>query len=129
VVHYEPEVKAEHIYAIPLAADGETVNDHFGHALAFALIRVNTADGRVLGQETIANDDAGSGHRQGIKTAEMLMAHNIDVVLASEDLSSSGPGYAFANAGVAMRRTEAKTLKQVIEALPNAARLHSNSEV
>ncbi|MDD3932667.1 MAG: hypothetical protein PHP55_02305 [Methanoculleus sp.] len=51
---------------------------------------------------------------EGGQVAEMLLAHEIDVILVRHSLSGRAAGYALEAAGVEMRMTSAATLAEVI---------------
>jgi predicted Fe-Mo cluster-binding NifX family protein len=53
--------------------------------------------------------------RKGGQVAEMLLAHEIDVVFVHHSLSGRAAGYALEAAGVEMRATSAATLAEVID--------------
>jgi cation diffusion facilitator family transporter len=126
VIHYEPVVRTELRYAIPLEDNLLAISTHFGEANYFALITVKLYGSQLLNQEIVGNPHALLEKGKGIKTAELLLNHKVDVVLTREDLTGKGPGYAFANAGVETKCTEAKTLKDALQTL-DAQRINSES--
>jgi cation diffusion facilitator family transporter len=116
LIHYEPQVHTHRRYAVPLADMLGAISDHFGEAPYFALVTVRAADGQIERQEVLANPHQHDDKGKGIHVAEWLMGLQVDTVLPREDLTGKGPGYAFADAGVEVRRTEAATLAQAVSA-------------
>jgi len=114
LIHAEPLARTYRRYAVPLADAGETVSQHFGEAPYFALVKVRLADGAIEEQHILANPHPGEPKAKGIRVAEWLVAQKADVVLVKEDLSGKGPAYAFGDAGVEMRQTEARSLSQAL---------------
>jgi predicted Fe-Mo cluster-binding NifX family protein len=116
LIHYEPQTHTHWRYAAPLADMQGAIGDHFGEALYFALVTVRAADGQIERQEVLANPHQHDEKGRGIHVATWLVGMHVDIVLVREDLTGKGPGYAFADAGVEVRRTEAATLAQALSA-------------
>jgi cation diffusion facilitator family transporter len=114
LIHAEPVQRTHWRYALPLADPEGTVSEHFGDAPYFALIRVRQADRLVQEQQIVANPFLQEEKAKGIRVAEWLVAHKADVVLLRESLSGKGPIYAFGDAGIQVRATEASTLAEAI---------------
>jgi predicted Fe-Mo cluster-binding NifX family protein len=114
LLHYEPQVRTHRRYAVPLADSDGAVSQHFGEAPYFALVTVRSADGRVERQEVLANPHRDVEKAKGIRVAEWLVTLKADVVLIRENLHGKGPEYVFADAGVAIRGTEAATLAEAV---------------
>jgi cation diffusion facilitator family transporter len=114
LIHYEPWAKTEIRYAVPLADSGGTISHHFGEAPYFALIDIKAPTRELLRQELVANPYHSLDKGRGIKTAELLLGHKVDVVLARESLVGKGPGYVFADAGVGTAQIEAETLDKIL---------------
>jgi cation diffusion facilitator family transporter len=114
LIHYEPWTKTEIRYAVPLADSGGTISHHFGEAPYFALIEIKAPTRELLRQELVANPYHSLDKGRGIKTAELLLGHKVDVVLARESLVGKGPGYVFADAGVGTAQIEAETLDKIL---------------
>ncbi len=113
-IHYEPQVRNQLRYAVPLADPSGTVSPHFGEAPYFALVTVRTADGQVERQEVLPNPHANVEKAKGIRVGEWLVNLKADVVLLREDVHGKGPAYVFADAGVQTRLTETTTLVQAL---------------
>jgi len=114
LIHAEPLARTHLRYAVPLADPGGTISEHFGEAPYFALVTVRLADGAIEEQRVLANPHGGEPKAKGIRVAEWLVAQKADVVLVKEDLRGKGPAYAFGDAGVEMRQTEAMTLAEAL---------------
>ncbi len=114
-IHYEPELRTQMRYAVPLADAGGAISEHLGDAPYFALVTVRCADHQVERQEILANPHAGMDKAKGIRVGEWLVSLKTDVVLLREDVHGRGPAYVFADAGVETRLTQATTLAQAVE--------------
>jgi len=113
-VHYEPRIRTQVQYAVPLADHAGVVSQHFGEAPLFALVTVRTADGQAERQELLANPHQDAEKAKGIRVAEWLVGLKADVVVLREDVRGKGPAYIFADAGVETLLTEATTLPEVL---------------
>ncbi len=113
-IHYEPRVRTQVRYAVPLADAGGTLSDHFGEAPYFALVTVRSADGQVERQEVLANPHVDVEKAKGIHVGEWLVGLKADVVVLREDVHGKGPAYVFADAGVETAVTGATTLAQAL---------------
>jgi cation diffusion facilitator family transporter len=116
LVHVEPAPSASIRYAVPLADAGGTVSLHFGDAPYFALVTIRRADGVIEAHEVIGNPWRSEERAKGIRVAEWLITHKIDVVLLKEDVRGRGPAYVLQDAGVEQRRTEATTVSEALAA-------------
>jgi predicted Fe-Mo cluster-binding NifX family protein len=116
LIHAEPQERTHLRYAIPLAGTKGAVSEHFGEAPYFALIIVRLADGRVEGQQILANPYQEEERAKGIRVAEWLVAQKVDIVLVKQSLQGKGPVYVFGDAGVEMREISAETLEDAIAA-------------
>ena len=114
LIHYEPEERVRLRYAVPLQDREGLIGDHFGEAPYFAIVDVDTREGRIERQEIVDNPFTDAEERKGVQVAEMLLAQKVDVVLLHHSLSGKGAGYAFEAAGVEMRMTTAATLAEAI---------------
>jgi predicted Fe-Mo cluster-binding NifX family protein len=102
-------------YAVPLANPDGILSEHFGEAPYFALVRVRLADRAVEEQQTLANPYQHEEKAKGIRAAEWLVEHKVDVVRLKQSLEGKGPVYVFGDAGVEMQETEATTLAEVLK--------------
>jgi len=115
LIHAEPEPRTHLRYAVPLAGSEDAISPHFGDAPFFALVTVRLADGVVENQEIVANPHLAEKKAKGIRVAEWLIGLETDVVLVKESLQGKGPVYAFGDAAVELRETDAETLREMIE--------------
>jgi cation diffusion facilitator family transporter len=116
LIHVEPVERTHLRYAAPLADPDGALSEHFGEAPYFALVTVRLAEGAVEEQQVVANPHLAQEKAKGIRVAEWLVAHKVDVVLVKESLRGKGPVYVFGDAGVEMRQTGAKMLAEALEA-------------
>jgi cation diffusion facilitator family transporter len=114
LIHYEPVARTHIRYALPLAEMAGALSEHFGEAPYFALATVRVADGVLERQEVQVNPFVDEPRAKGIRVAEWLVDHKVDVVLIKETLKGKGPEYVFGDAGVEMRVTEAATLDRAL---------------
>jgi predicted Fe-Mo cluster-binding NifX family protein len=116
IIHYEPVVRSQIIYAVPMRDLAGTVNEEFGTAPYFGLVTVRTSDKELEKIEVLANPHANLQKGRGIHVAEWLVTRNVDIVFVKEDLSDKGPSFVLSNAGVQFRKVSGKTLDEVLEA-------------
>lgn len=109
-IHYEPQIRTQVRYAIPLADPLGAVSQHFGEAPYFALVTVHTGNGKVERQELLSNPHANVEKAKGIRVAEWLVGLKADIVVLREEVHGKGPAYVFADAGVETRLTAATDL-------------------
>ena len=114
LIHYEPQMRTQLRYAVPLADTLGTASEHFGESPYFALVTVRLADGQIEHQEVLANPHQATEKAKGIRVAEWLVGLKADVALLREDVQGKGPAYVFADAGVETRLTQAATLAEAI---------------
>ncbi len=115
LIHAEPMARTHLRYAIPLADSGGRISEHFGEAPYYALVRLRLADAEIAERRILPNPHQDEREAKGIRVAEWLVGHNTDVVLVKEDLSRKGPAYAFGEAGIELRATEAATLMEALD--------------
>jgi cation diffusion facilitator family transporter len=117
LIHAEPQARTHLWYAVPQADTSGTVDDHFGEAPYFALLWIRLSDGEIVSQELLRNPYREVSKAKGLRVAEWLIEHKVDVVLLHEGLASKGPSYAFGEAGVELHQIEAATLADVVTTL------------
>ncbi|MEA3415011.1 MAG: cation diffusion facilitator family transporter [Thermodesulfobacteriota bacterium] len=115
VIHYEPQVHEHLRIAVPLADSMEQVSAHFGEAPYFAVVLLRLADGNIERQEVVTNPHTKVPKAKGIRVAEWLVEHKVDVVAVKEDLHKKGPAYVFADAGIELQVSTAGRLSEVID--------------
>ena len=117
LVHYEPETPMKLCYAIPVMTPNGEINQHFGEAPYFALVYIDTQKNRIIKQEIIENPHLDLEKGKGIKVAQFLLVHKVDVIVTQENLVGKGPGYVFTDAGIKTTQTEAQKLDAVVDQL------------
>ncbi len=115
VIHYEPQVREHLRIAVPLIDTAGHVSAHFGEAPYFAVLLLRLADGNIERQEVVTNPHTKVPKAKGIRVAEWLVGHKVDVVVVKEDLHKRGPAYVFADAGVELQVSAAGRLSEVID--------------
>ncbi len=115
LIHYEPRPRTHLRYAVALADLDGKVSHHFGESPYFALVDFNLKERQVEEQTIVANPFKDLEKGKGLKVAGLLLSKKPDVVVAGESLEGKGPGYALAEAGVETVRTEAGSLREVVE--------------
>jgi cation diffusion facilitator family transporter len=112
LIHYEPAHKKMLRYAVPLADLHGKISQHFGESPYFALVDIDIRTRELRKQEIIANPHKDLPKGKGLKVAEFLLGYKPDIVMAKENISKKGPGYALAEAGVIIIQTEASSLEE-----------------
>ncbi|MDL1968043.1 MAG: cation diffusion facilitator family transporter [Deltaproteobacteria bacterium] len=115
VIHYEPQVREHLRIAVPLVDTLGHVSAHFGEAPYFAMLLLHLSDGNIERQEIVTNPHAKVSKAKGIRVAEWLVEHKVDLVVVKEDLHKKGPTYVFADAGIELQVSMAGHLSEVIE--------------
>ena len=115
VIHYEPQVREYLRIAVPLADTAGHVSAHFGEAPYFAMLLLRLADGNIERQEVATNPHTKVPKAKGIRVAEWLVEHKVDMVVVKEDLHKKGPAYVFADAGIELQVSTAGRLSEVID--------------
>jgi predicted Fe-Mo cluster-binding NifX family protein len=115
VIHYEPQVREHLRIAVPLADTLGHVSAHFGEAPYFAMLLLRLADGNIEQQEVVTNPHTKVPKAKGIRVAEWLVEHKVDVVVVKEDLHKKGPAYVFADAGIELQVSAAGRLSEMID--------------
>jgi len=113
LIHYEPEAKTTLRYVIPVTNDKGDISSHFGESPHFVLIDIDTKNKREIKREVIDNPHE-MEKGKGIKVAQLLLGYKPDVIIARENLSGKGPGYAFNDAGVEIRQVESRNVDELL---------------
>jgi len=119
LIHYEPQTKTRQRYAVTLSNPEGQISEDFGKSHYFALFEIDSGQKAVITKEIIANPYLEADKGKGLKIAEFLLKYKPDIVIVRESLEGKGPGYAFNNAGVEIRQTEAMSLDQLLDQLIN----------
>jgi predicted Fe-Mo cluster-binding NifX family protein len=115
LIHAEPMERTHLRYALPLSDRDGALSEHFGEAPYFALVTVRLEDSEIEKQEIIGNPHLEEERGKGLRVAEWLVDHKVDVVLVTESLRGKGPVYVFRDAGVRMRETTAEGLWEALD--------------
>jgi predicted Fe-Mo cluster-binding NifX family protein len=114
MIHYEPEEKEYRRYAIPLSNREGDISEHFAKA-PFIALWDKRLDGTVSTPEVLENPFLNLEKGKGIKLAELLVEHGIDILYSKEDFKGKGPEHVLSGAEVQVRKTELKTLDEMVE--------------
>jgi cation diffusion facilitator family transporter len=97
-IHYGPRCKTTLRVGAPLCEDRRTISEHFGEAPYFRLLSLfqEKPDGE---DSILANPWVHEEKGKGIKVANWLLEHGLDIIIVRKDISEMGPGYVLGNAG------------------------------
>jgi cation diffusion facilitator family transporter len=98
-IHYGPLCKSTLKVGVPLCEDRRTISEHFGEAPYYRLFSLpqGEPDGHV---SVLSNPLVHEKKAKGIKVANWLLEHGLDIIIVRKDISEMGPGYVLGNAGV-----------------------------
>jgi cation diffusion facilitator family transporter len=113
-IHYEPWEKEFVRYAVPLEKKEGEISEHFGSAPYIAFWNKNFSNGTVMSPEVMENPFVNMERGKGIKLAEFLIEHGVNVLYAKKPFEHKGPEYVFSNAEVEIRITDLRNLEDVI---------------
>ncbi len=96
VLHYEPARRPSLLIAVMLS-DGTRwqVSEHFGEAPYIGWIEIHLNDNRILRMEVTLNPFTEIERGKGIRVAEHLVNHGVDLVLSRQLFHGKGPEYVF----------------------------------
>ena len=114
VVQVEPVTSPHVRYALPLADHDGPISDHFGSAPYFGIWTLHRQDGSLVERRVLANPYRTLERAKGMRVAEWLITHKVDVVLTREQLDGRGPPYVLRDAGVELRMTSARDVESAI---------------
>ncbi|RJP71248.1 MAG: cation diffusion facilitator family transporter [Candidatus Abyssobacteria bacterium SURF_17] len=117
VIHYEPKPLEHLVVAVPLADDADTISHHFGEAPFFAIVHLRFSDKEIEKRELVKNPFVTLEKAKGIRVAEWLVEHKIDMLMAKEDMRHKGPSYVLADAGVKMEIVSVDRLNEAIDSI------------
>jgi cation diffusion facilitator family transporter len=113
-IHFEPEKKEYQRFAVPLEDKVGTISEHFGKAPLIALWSKKLSDKTVSAPEILENAFSELEKGKGLKLAKFLADGKIDVLFTKEDFRGEGPQQVFWGADIEVRKTELKTLKELM---------------
>jgi predicted Fe-Mo cluster-binding NifX family protein len=114
-IHYEPRAAFHRRIAVPLKNRRGELSAHFGESPYFAILQVRTQDGLMDEQRVLENPHRQVEKGKGIRVAEWLVDQGVDEVRLREDIKHKGPGYVFADAGLAVMLTNARYLESLVQ--------------
>jgi predicted Fe-Mo cluster-binding NifX family protein len=114
-ISYEPEKKDCRRCAVPLAVGEGEISDHFAKAPFIAMWDSRKADGTIVSYEVVENPFLTLEKGKGIQLAELLVKKGVDILFTREDFKGKGPEHVFSDAGVDVRKTDLKNLKELME--------------
>lgn len=114
LIHYEPVVPSQIVFAFPLASVDGILSDHFGEAPYFTLVNLRLSDMEIEKQEVIHNPFTQLPKAKGIRVAEWLLSQKVDRVVLKENIQGKGPEYVFRDAGVEMIYTTANSWRSAL---------------
>jgi len=109
LIHYEPLIKDEIIYAFPLTDDKTSISQHFGEADYFMFVTFKSGNLTAFKTDILENPFSKTEKSKGILTAEFLVKNAVDFVLVTNDFSSKGPAYVFSDANTEIIVTKEST--------------------
>lgn len=115
VVHFQPQPAHRLRMAVPLQDMAGAISHHFGEAPYFALVDIMRSDKSLEQQKIISNPYQDLERGKGIKVAEWLVEQKTDQVIVRESIKNKGPGYVFANAGIAVYQMDHDTLSEALQ--------------
>jgi cation diffusion facilitator family transporter len=115
IIRYGPIEKGFMRYAVPLSDRAGNVSEHFGSAPFIARWDINASNGKLLSQEIIENPFPGLEKGKGIRLAELLVEQGVDILYTKERFEGKGPEYVLSDAGVEVRSTDMRTLRELME--------------
>ena len=116
LLHVEARAAGPLQLAVPLADQAGSLSEHLGEAPYFAFVTVDRTSNAVLEQRVRPNPHRAVEKRKGIEVAQWLVAEKVDLLLLKVDLGNRGPAYVLRDAGVDIRRTDRRTLADLLSA-------------
>ncbi|MBN2295647.1 MAG: cation diffusion facilitator family transporter [Pirellulales bacterium] len=113
-IHVDPNQSDRLHCAVPLADRQGTVAGHFSAAPFFAIVTVNSSDGKLEPARIMENPHRWVKQAKGIRTAEWLVKQKIDIAVLPTGMDEKGPLYVFGDAAVTIHRSDAPMLSEAI---------------
>jgi cation diffusion facilitator family transporter len=114
LIHYQPQKKQQRTYAIPVADNRKTISEHFGGAPFFQFFTLQTNNGVAVSEEVLKNPFIHVEKGKGIKVAEWLLAHGLDVLIAYRDQAGKGPSFVLGNSGAEILLTDETDVDKIL---------------
>jgi len=77
-------------------------------------VTVDRTDNRVVEQRVCSNPHRDEEKRKGIRVAQWLAAQKVDVLFTRVAMEDKGPAYVLRDAGMEIRRTDVRTLAELL---------------
>jgi cation diffusion facilitator family transporter len=120
LIHSSPTRVEKRVCAVPVVEDSQLLTDCFCHADSFHLAVINGPDGQIEKNSVYRNPFLELEHGKGIQLGKWLVKHKVDLVVTPKDLDGKGLAYVLSDAGVEIRQTSQKRLKEVLLDVCNA---------
>lgn len=78
------------------------------------MVTVQRDGGDIEEHRILDNPHRTAEKKKGLRVAEWLVAHKVDVALVKQSLRGKGPAYVFRDAGVVVRESDKETLAEAI---------------
>lgn len=114
LIHFQPMEQKIRIFGLPLCEDKLTISDHFGEAPFFRLLQVQGKEITITGESLLANPYLYEEKAKGIKVANWLLEHNLDVLIVHHDQAGRGPGFVLGNAGAEILLTQETSVEKAL---------------
>ena len=99
LIHFQPKQRELLVVGIPLDHDKQTVSDHFGEAPYFRLVTLRQQTNEIEEERLLKNPFLKEEKAKGIKVANWLLDHGLDILISRHDQTGKGPGFVLGNAG------------------------------
>lgn len=114
LIHFQPMQQKIRTFALPLSEDKVTISDHFGEAPFFQLFKVLGKEGTVSEKKLLENPYLDETKAKGIKVANWLLDHKLDVLIVHHDQAGRGPGFVLGNAGAEILLTKETNVEKAL---------------
>ncbi len=126
LIHYQPQQHDILTIGIPLAEDRQTISEHFGEAPLFRLLDFQSKEGKITNEHLLNNPYLHEKKAKGIKVANWLLEHGLDVLIVHHDQAGKGPSYVLGNAGaeiLLVEETNAAKALDIVQSQYERARI------
>jgi cation diffusion facilitator family transporter len=112
VLHYEPAKRTHFLIAAMLKnASAWHISEHFGEAPFIGWVEIHTEENCISRMQITANPFLHIERGKGIKVAEHLTKHGVDVVLVRQPFHGKGPEYVFSSHDVKVLTSKEKIIE------------------
>ena len=117
LIHSQPTIKDVEVIGIPLAADRQTISEHFGEAPYFGLYWFSRSKHEITEERMVRNPFLEEKKGKGIKVASWLLEYGLDVLISPYDHSGKGPGFVLGNGGAHILLTDKQNADHALAAV------------